>query len=94
MAGHMQHGPYPLQEVISDIWWLACGTATLILSVRMRARGRLLFLIGSLLLTLGWIFAGGDLVFSLPLLGAMNVYAIGYLVLPSKFEPGGEPPPA
>jgi hypothetical protein len=86
----MQHGPYPLHDWISDFWWMACFGSVLVLSVRIRARGRLLFLVGSLLLIISRLFLGENSLIELPLLGAMIIYALGYLVRPSKFQLVGE----
>jgi hypothetical protein len=90
IGGHMQHGPYPLRDWISDFWWIACFVSVLVLSVRIRARGRLLFLVGSLLLIISRLFLGDNSLIELPLLGAMIIYALGYLVRPSKFKLTGE----
>lgn len=90
MAGHMQHGPYPLQQWISDFWWMACFVSVLVLSAGIRARGRLLLLAGSPLLIISRLFLGDNSLIELPLLGAMIIYALGYMVRPSKFERIGE----
>lgn len=87
MAGHMQHGPYPLNHLISDLWWIACFALVLVFAVRMHARGRMLFLVGSIFLIISPYFLWGFIPIELPLLGAMNVYAIGFLIRPSKFQP-------
>lgn len=90
MAGHMQHGPYPLQQWISDFWWMGCFVSVLVLSMRVRARGRLLLLVGSPLLIISRLFLGDNCLVELPLLGAMILYAVRYMVRPSKFERIGE----
>jgi hypothetical protein len=90
IGGHLAHGPYPAQYWVSDCLALACFSSVAVLAVRMRARGKRFLLLGSLLLVLSWIFGGGIGLFAVPLLGGMDVYALAYLVRPSKFEMNGE----
>ncbi len=85
----MQHGPYRVYDWLGDFSWMACFTTTLVLAVWTPAKGRALLLVGSVLLIASRLFLGDSTLIQLPLLGAMNVYAVGYLVRPSKFEPGG-----
>jgi hypothetical protein len=95
MAGHMQHGPYPLYHGISDFWWAACFASVLVLSLTLRAKRRMIFLVGSLALIwlripLGSLGGAGALI-ELPCLVTMVVYAILFLVGPGRYERKGEP---
>ena len=95
MAGHMQHAPYPPYHWISDFWWAACFVAVLILSLRMNAKRRELFLAGSIVLVLLRVplgsLGGASALIELPLLVTMAVYAILFLVRPDRYERKGEP---
>jgi hypothetical protein len=94
MAGHMQHGPYPLYHWISDFWWMACFASVLVFSLRMNAKHRVLFLVGSILLIFSRIpfgsFGGGNVIIELPMLIAMDIYALWYLIRPGRYDRGGE----
>jgi hypothetical protein len=91
IGGHMIHGPYPLYQCISDFWWMACFASVLVLSARMRSKEKALFLVGSTGLIISRICLGDNSLIELPLLGAMNVYAVGYLVRPARFETNRKP---
>jgi hypothetical protein len=86
----MQHGPYPLYHWISDYWWMGCLSSVLVFSLRMNAKRRVLFTVGSALLILSRVGlesgGGGYELFELPLLIAMDVYAIRYVIRPERFE--------
>jgi hypothetical protein len=94
MAGHMQHGPYPLYQWISEFWWIACFTSVLVFSLSMNAKGGVLFAMGSLLLVLSRIglgsLGGSGMLIELPLLVAMDIYSIRYVIRPKRFELNGE----
>ena len=93
MAGHMHHGPYPLYEWVSDILWMVCFAAVLVFSLRLRARGRIYFLCGSIVLMLFRIplgsLGGGSIIFELPVLILMDVLAIKYLMRLEKYVISG-----
>jgi hypothetical protein len=94
MAGHMQHGPYPLYQWISDFWWMACFAAVFVFSLRMNAKRRMLFLAGAISLVLSRIplesLGGGNVILELPLLIVMVVYSFLFLIRPGRYErPGG-----
>ncbi len=94
MAGHMQHPPYPLYQWISDFWWIVCFTSVLVFSLRMNAKRRILLAAGSLLLIVSRIGlgsgGGGGMLFELPLLAAMDIYSVRYVIRPERFERHGE----
>jgi len=90
MAGHMQHAPYPLYQWISDFWWMVCFALVFTLSLRLRAKHRMWFLYGSLILILFRIplgsVGGGTIIFELPLLLTIDIFAIKYLVKPASVD--------
>ena len=90
MCGHMQHGPYSLYHRANDFWWIACFASVLVFSCRMNAKKRALFLIGSFVLVVSRIplgsLGGVGLLIELPLLIAMGIYAINYLIRPERYE--------
>lgn len=90
MDGHLAHRPYPLHHLINEFWWIVCFTLIAVLSWRMNAEVRKLFGVGGLLLLFLriWAQSGGGLtvVVEGPLLFAMDIYAIGYVVWPKRFE--------
>ncbi len=94
MAGHMHHGPYPLYQWVSDFWWMACFAAVFTFSLRLRAKRRMWFICGSIMLILFRIplgsVGGGSIIFELPVLIVMDVFAIKYLVKPEKYIISGE----
>lgn len=90
MAGHMQHGFYSLYDRANDLCWIACFASVLVLSYRMNAKRRVLFLTGSfvflvLRIPLGSL-GGGGLLIELPLLIAMGICAINYAIQPERCE--------
>jgi hypothetical protein len=95
MAGHMQHRPYPLYQWISDVGWMACFTSVFVFSLRMNAKRQVLFWAGSIFLILSRIglgsCGGGNIFIELPLLVALDIYAIQYLLRPERFARPGEP---
>ncbi len=94
MAGHMQHGPYPPYHWTNDFGWIACFASVLVFSLRMNAKGRVLFGAGSVLLILCRIglgsAGGGGVLIELPLLVTMDIYSITYVIRPERFERHGE----
>ncbi len=90
-GGHLAHGPYGVQYWLSDCWALACFASVAVLALRMRARGRVFLLVGSVVLLLSWLLGGGVGLFAAPLLGGMDVYALGYLLAPRRLEINDEP---
>jgi hypothetical protein len=94
MDGHMQHGPYPLYHWISDFWWMACFASVFVFSLKMNAKRRVLSWAGSIFLILSRIGlgsgGGGNVLIELPLLVAMDIYAIKYVIRPERLERHGE----
>ena len=94
MAGHMEHGPYSLYEWVNDFLWIICFAAVLIFSLRLRAKRRMWFICGSILLILSRIpmgsAGGSNIIFELPLLIVIVVFAIKYLVKPERYIISGE----
>jgi hypothetical protein len=95
VCGHKQHGPYPSYQTVSDIFWVACFSAVFTFSFRLRAKRKMWFLYGSLLLLLLRIplSSGGgiSIILELPMLIVMDFFAIKYLTKPEKYIAVGEP---
>jgi hypothetical protein len=87
MCGHMQHGPYPFYHYLIDLFWATCFAAVLTFSIKLEAKRKMVFLIGSLFLIMLRIplqgLAGGDLIFGLPFMLLLILYSIRYLRNPS-----------
>lgn len=94
MAGHMQHPPFPIYQWISDFWWMACLAAVCAFSFRLKAKRKRWFFYGGLLLIISRILlgslGGGNIIFELPILITMDVFAIKYLLKPEKYIISGE----
>src|SRR5262245_60438858 len=90
MAGHMQHGPYPLHEWLNDLWWAACLASVFVFSLTLHAKRRILFLIGSILLILLRVplgsLGGASSLLELPLLVVMGTYAILFFIRPGRYQ--------
>lgn len=86
----MAHGPFSLNHLINDFWWIVCFTLVGVLSWRMNAKARKLFGVGGLLLLFLriWAQSGGGLTVLIewPLLTTMDFCSIGYVVWPKRFE--------
>ena len=89
MAGHMQHPPYPLYQWISDVWWMGCFAAVVVFSLRLQAKRKRWFFYGSLFLLVSRIplggLGGGNIMFKIPVLIVMDVFAVKYLVRPNAY---------
>lgn len=91
MAGHMQHGPYPVYQFVTDFWWMVCFAAVFAFSLRLKARRKMWFLCGSLILIVLRIpLDSSGIIFELALLIILDVFAIQYLVKPEEYIASGE----
>jgi hypothetical protein len=90
-CGHLAHGPYPVHYWVSDCWALACFASVAGLALRIHTRGRVFLLVVSVVQLLSWLFGSGLCQLALPLLGGVDVYALGYLLTPRRLEMNGEP---
>ncbi len=84
--GYMQYDSYRYYQKINDIWWVTCFLAVFGLSFRLQAKGRILFLCGSMMLILlRFPFGGigfGGIIFASLLLFFIVISAIIYLLKP------------
>ena len=90
MGGHMQHGPYGLKDWLNDLGWIVGFAVVILLSFQIKARYRRWFAWGPLFLTFSRLVmgsGGGALLFpEFPILVILVIFALLYLVLPTRFE--------
>jgi hypothetical protein len=88
MAGHMQHPPYPVWQIVSDGLWMVCFILAAVISVRLKARKQRWFFYGTCFLILSRIagdLGGVGLFIGLPLQAYLVWLASRYIMSPGRY---------